>query len=59
MRRESISGAALTRVLLRFPFMTLKVIGAIHLQALRLKLKGAVFHAHPQKVEDRVETRTR
>jgi DUF1365 family protein len=59
MHREEISGAALTRVLLRFPFMTLKVIGAIHLQALRLKLKGAVFHPHPEKVEDRAETRTR
>jgi DUF1365 family protein len=59
MRREEISTAALNRSLLRFPFMTLKVIGAIHLQALRLKLKGAIFHPHPDKSGRQEETRPR
>jgi hypothetical protein len=35
-------------VLLRFPFSTLRVLTAIYWQALRLKLKGVPFHAHPR-----------
>ena len=38
-----------TSVLLLHPFMTLKVITAIHWQALRLWLKGVPFHRHPSK----------
>jgi DUF1365 family protein len=56
MQRQEISTATLNRALLRFPFMTLKVIGAIHWQALRLKLKGAVFHPHPGRSTGRSET---
>lgn len=44
-RRPIASG-----VLARFPFMTLKVIAAIHWQALRLWLKGVPVHTHPAKV---------
>jgi uncharacterized protein len=29
--------------------MTLKVVALIYWQALKLKLKGAVFHTHPAK----------
>jgi DUF1365 family protein len=38
-------------VLLRFPFMTLQVIAAIHWQALRLWLKRVPVHTHPAKVQ--------
>lgn len=34
-------------LLVRFPFMTLRVMGAIHWQALKLWLKGARFHKSP------------
>jgi DUF1365 family protein len=33
--------------LLRYPLMTLRALGGIYAQAVRLKLKGAPYHAHP------------
>jgi uncharacterized protein len=47
LRAEPISSAALLRVLLTFPLMTLKVVAAIHWQALRLWLKRTPFYSHP------------
>ena len=49
LRRRGISNAALARVLINYPLMTLKVITMIHWQALRLWLKGAPFFVHPAK----------
>lgn len=37
----------LARYLLKFPLMTLKVMGGIHWEALKLWLKGARFHKSP------------
>ena len=48
LEREEISGPALARALLRHPFMTARVITAIHWNALKLWLKGNPFHAHPR-----------
>jgi DUF1365 family protein len=42
-----LDDAALGRALLRFPFMTAQVIGAIHWQALRLWRRGLVHHDKP------------
>ncbi len=53
-RRRDLSDAALLRQLLRFPLLTLKVILAIHWQALRLWLKGARFHRRPAPPRDAV-----
>jgi len=47
LRREAWSAGALHRVLRRHPWMTAKVIGAIHWQALRLWLKRVPVHTHP------------
>jgi DUF1365 family protein len=47
LRRREISRSALTRVLVRHPAMTLRVLGGIYGQALRLRLKGAPWHAKP------------
>jgi DUF1365 family protein len=45
--REPLSARALMGVLAAFPFMTLKVIAAIHWQAFRLWGKRTPFHGHP------------
>ena len=49
MHRRDISGASLARVLVTYPFMTMKIIGAIYWQALRLWLKRCPFYDHPEK----------
>ena len=49
LRRTEIRGLSLARVLITFPFMTLKVIGAIYWQALRLFLKRCPLYLHPDK----------
>lgn len=56
LRRREIGGASLARVLLRYPFATLAVITRIHWQALKLWLKGADFHPHPDKLPQPTET---
>lgn len=55
LERREISGAALAAALLRFPFMTMKVVMLIYWQALKLKLKGAIFYTHPVKREPGME----
>jgi hypothetical protein len=49
LSRREISSRSLNLALLRHPFMTLKVIAAIHFQAARLRLKGCSFFPHPSK----------
>ncbi len=47
--RTEICGRSLARVLAVFPFMTAKVIAAIHWEALKLWLKRCPVHVHPKK----------
>ncbi|MFP3920836.1 MAG: DUF1365 domain-containing protein [Dichotomicrobium sp.] len=44
---EAISDAALTKLAIRYPFMTLKVIGGIHVEAFRLWRKGVPLVRRP------------
>jgi uncharacterized protein len=47
LRRVPLSGGALANALLRFPFMTARIMVAIHWQALLLWLKRVPVHSHP------------
>jgi DUF1365 family protein len=46
LRRLPATNRVVGRLLLRYPFVTIKTIGAIYWHALRLWLKGAAFHRH-------------
>jgi uncharacterized protein len=48
-RRTPLTDAMLLRLLLRVPFLTLKVIGAIYWHALRMWLKGFTLKPRPPK----------
>lgn len=52
LERREISGTSLALTLFSYPFMTLKVLFAIHWQALRLWLKGVPFLVHPDKQQE-------
>jgi uncharacterized protein len=49
MERRELTPAALRRVLFRYPLMPLAVSARIYLNALKLKLKGVPWHAHPAR----------
>lgn len=44
--RRPLTDLALLRMLVRYPFVTLKTIGMIHWHAFRLWRRGAKFHSH-------------
>jgi DUF1365 family protein len=47
LKRRTLRGPAMAATLWRFPWMTAKVVAAIHWQALRLWLKRVPYYAHP------------
>jgi DUF1365 family protein len=47
LRRRPLRGLDMAATLWRFPWMTARVVTAIHWQALRLWLKRVPYHAHP------------
>lgn len=55
LQRAEITAGSLARALALYPAMTLKVIAAIHWQALRLWLKGAPVYDHPSKLRRELE----
>ncbi|MGA2602511.1 MAG: DUF1365 domain-containing protein [Bryobacteraceae bacterium] len=59
LKRQPWTSRNLSRVLLCHPWMTAKVIGAIHLQALRLFLKRVPVFTHPARVRPPVQEATK
>jgi DUF1365 family protein len=57
--REPWTARSLGRVLLRHPWMTAKVIGAIHWEALRLLLKRVPVYTHPARMRPHVQEATK
>ena len=49
LERRALDGATLARALLRYPLMSLKVVAAIHWQALRLWLRRNPVYDHPTR----------
>jgi len=49
LKRRPITHKALTRMLMKYPLMTMRVTTMIHFQALRLLLKNTPFFTHPKK----------
>jgi len=52
LQQRTLNGAALAHVLVRYPAMTLQVLGAIYWQALRLWLKRNPIYSHPSLPEE-------
>jgi hypothetical protein len=53
--RRDLSDGALLKMLLRYPLMTVKVVVAIHYEAVRLMLKGVRRHPHVAKAAYKTE----
>ncbi|MFB6355121.1 MAG: DUF1365 family protein, partial [bacterium] len=48
LQQKPFDESYLNSMLWSYPFMTVKVLGAIYFEALRLWWQGATFHSHPQ-----------
>ncbi len=51
LRRREMSARQMARVLRRYPLLTLRLTARIYTHALRLKLRGATYHPHPERAE--------
>lgn len=57
--RAPLTSRRLLGALVRYPLLTFRVMAAIHWEAVKLWLKGAVFHRRPEAPVDSVSTPTR
>ena len=51
-RRTALTTATLAGMLVTYPFMTLKTTAAIHVEALRLYLKGVPHYPRPHRIHE-------
>jgi DUF1365 family protein len=50
LNRRELTPRALRQALVRYPFLTARILARIYTHALRLKLRGAKYFPHPEKV---------
>lgn len=55
LQRHAWKSSTLARLLVRFPWNSLRILFAIYVQALRLRLKGAPVFTHPAKIKPAME----
>ena len=55
MQREKITSSSMAKTLANFPFMTLKVVGAIYWQALLLWIRKTPFYSHPETYKSELQ----
>jgi DUF1365 family protein len=53
LARRELSTREMARVLARYPLLTLRLTARIYTHALRLKLRGATYHPHPDRAAGR------
>ncbi|UUX49756.1 DUF1365 domain-containing protein [Nisaea acidiphila] len=53
-RREDLTDTAILKMAALYPLLTLKVVAGIHWEALKLWIKGAVFHERPAEPDHAV-----
>jgi len=53
LKQQEITQRSLSRVLVSFPFMTMKIVAAIYFEALKLWLKKTPVYDHPSKQSDK------
>jgi hypothetical protein len=58
LHRRPLTTWQLARVLLRYPFITGKVVAAIYWQALRLWWKRCPFHPHPKSIDPSIHRKS-
>lgn len=51
LRRREMNAKEMSRLLARYPLLTLRLTGRIYTHALVLKLRGATYHPHPERGE--------
>jgi DUF1365 family protein len=49
LRRRELTPRSLRAILMRYPLITLRIVVRIYTHALRLRLRGARYHPHPER----------
>ena len=55
MQRYEMNTKNLMQKMLRFPFMTSRIVWRIHWNAAKLWFKGAKFYTHPDKIDPKIK----
>lgn len=55
LQRRELTRSQLRRMTLRYPMMTVQIMAAIHIQALKLWWKKCPFHVHPKKTASNLQ----